>query len=167
VNPWFPRDPPPSRLCSSHPTVASRPAKPASGRDGTPTRDRPLHWLLPRARSSGDRARASGARGRRFDSCRAHQPPHGSPEPAWLRVPAVPRSQKRTSRAGPVLDRSVTEPVNDGSPSSGQIASAIAPYRWSQRWHDDPPIGTIVFGHERVIYLGNGEWQRLADMPND
>src|SRR5207248_4685258 len=26
----------------------------------------------PRARSSGDRARASGARGRRFDSCRAH-----------------------------------------------------------------------------------------------
>ncbi len=27
---------------------------------------------LPCARSSGDRARASGARGRRFDSCRAH-----------------------------------------------------------------------------------------------
>ena len=34
---------------------------------------RPLHWLLPGARSSGDRARASGARGRRFDSCRAHE----------------------------------------------------------------------------------------------
>ena len=31
-----------------------------------------VHWRLPRARSSGDRARASGARGRRFESCRAH-----------------------------------------------------------------------------------------------
>jgi hypothetical protein len=40
------------------------------------------------------------------------------------------------------------------------------PYRWSQRWHDDPPIGTVVLGHERVIYLGNGEWQPLADKPN-
>ena len=37
------------------------------------------------------------------------------------------------------------------------------PYRWSQRWHDD---GTIVFGHERVIYLGNGEWQPLDGTPN-
>lgn len=33
------------------------------------------------------------------------------------------------------------------------------PYRWSQRWYDDPPIGTIVIGHERVIYVGNGDWQ--------
>jgi hypothetical protein len=41
------------------------------------------------------------------------------------------------------------------------------PYKWSQRWHDDPPIGTIVYGHERVIYLGNGEWQPLADEPNN
>jgi hypothetical protein len=40
------------------------------------------------------------------------------------------------------------------------------PYRWSQRWSDDPPIGTIVLGHERVIYLGNGEWQPFADTPN-
>jgi hypothetical protein len=37
------------------------------------------------------------------------------------------------------------------------------PYKWSQRWYDDPPIGTIVLGHERVIYLGNGEWQPLDD----
>ena len=37
------------------------------------------------------------------------------------------------------------------------------PYRWSQRWHDDPPIGTIVLGHERVIYLGNGDWQPLGE----
>jgi hypothetical protein len=46
-------------------------------------------------------------------------------------------------------------------------AFAERPYRWSQRWHDDPPVGTIVLGDERVIYLGNGAWQALADMPND
>ena len=40
------------------------------------------------------------------------------------------------------------------------------PYRWSQRWFDDPPIGTVVLGHERVIYLGNGEWQALGDTAN-
>jgi hypothetical protein len=39
------------------------------------------------------------------------------------------------------------------------------PYRWSQRWYDDPPIGTIVLGHERVIYLGDGEWQPLDGTP--
>ena len=33
------------------------------------------------------------------------------------------------------------------------------PQRWSQRWHDDPPIGTVVLGHEQVIYLGQ---RRLA-----
>jgi hypothetical protein len=27
---------------------------------------------------------------------------------------------------------------------------------------DDAPVGTIVCGHERVIYLGNGEWQPLG-----
>ena len=37
------------------------------------------------------------------------------------------------------------------------------PYKWCKRWHDDPPIGTIVYCHERVIYLGNGKWQPLAD----
>jgi len=36
------------------------------------------------------------------------------------------------------------------------------PYRWSQRWHDDPPIGTIVLGHEQVIYLGNGDRRPLS-----
>lgn len=35
------------------------------------------------------------------------------------------------------------------------------PYRWSQRWHDDPAIGTIVLGNEQVVYLGNGKWQPL------
>ena len=42
----------------------------------------------------------------------------------------------------------------------------LRPYIWSQRWHDDPPIGTVVLGHERVIYLGNGDWQSLDETPN-
>ena len=37
------------------------------------------------------------------------------------------------------------------------------PYHWAQRWHDDPPIGTVVLGPERVIYFGNGEWQPLDE----
>ncbi len=37
------------------------------------------------------------------------------------------------------------------------------PYRWSRRFYDDPPIGTIVYGDEQVISLGNGEWQPLDD----
>jgi hypothetical protein len=40
------------------------------------------------------------------------------------------------------------------------------PYPWSQRWFDDPPIGTIVYGNERVIYLGNSEWEPLAEARN-
>ena len=38
------------------------------------------------------------------------------------------------------------------------------PYKWSRRWFDDPPVGTIILGGERVqIYIGNGEWQPLDD----
>ena len=35
------------------------------------------------------------------------------------------------------------------------------PYKWSQRWFDDPPIGTINYdgGRHPEIYMGNGEWQ--------
>jgi hypothetical protein len=40
------------------------------------------------------------------------------------------------------------------------------PYRWSQRWSDDPPMAPSSFGHEHVIYLGNGEWPLLADVAN-
>jgi len=29
-----------------------------------------------------------------------------------------------------------------------------------------PPVGTIVYGHERVIYLGDGEWQPLGHKAN-
>ena len=39
------------------------------------------------------------------------------------------------------------------------------PYRWSQRWYDDPPIGTVNLdgGRNPEIYLGNGEWQPLRE----
>jgi hypothetical protein len=39
------------------------------------------------------------------------------------------------------------------------------PYKWSQRWFDDPPIGTINFdgGRNPEVYMGNGEWQPLDD----
>jgi hypothetical protein len=49
---------------------------------------------------------------------------------------------------------------------SGNGSGAVLeekPYRWSERWSDDPPIGTTVLGNEHVIYLGNGEWHPLAD----
>jgi hypothetical protein len=36
------------------------------------------------------------------------------------------------------------------------------PYRWSRRWRDDPPIGTIVLGQDQVIYLGDGEMAAAA-----
>lgn len=36
------------------------------------------------------------------------------------------------------------------------------PYKWSQRWRDDPPIGTIVYGNEHVICMGNGDRQPLG-----
>jgi len=34
------------------------------------------------------------------------------------------------------------------------------PYRWSQRWFDDPPVGTAVtLGDGRAeVYVGRGEW---------
>ena len=43
------------------------------------------------------------------------------------------------------------------------------PYRWSQRWFDDPPVGTINYdgGRNSEIYLGNGEWQPLDEPPRD
>jgi hypothetical protein len=39
------------------------------------------------------------------------------------------------------------------------------PYRWSQRWRDDPPVGNVNYdgGRNPEIYLGNGEWQPLDE----
>src|SRR4029079_14698662 len=42
------------------------------------------------------------------------------------------------------------------------------PYRSSQRWCDDPPVGTINLdgGRHSEIYVGNGDWQPL-DAPSE
>jgi hypothetical protein len=42
-------------------------------------------------------------------------------------------------------------------------AEAEKPYRWSQRWFDDPPVGTINYdaGRDREIHTGDGNWQPL------
>jgi hypothetical protein len=42
------------------------------------------------------------------------------------------------------------------------------PYKWSQRWFDDPPIGTINYdgGRNPEIHIGSGEWQPLDYTPN-
>ena len=38
------------------------------------------------------------------------------------------------------------------------------PYRWSQRWFDDPPVGTTVtLGNGKVeVYAGNEEWHSVG-----
>ena len=38
-----------------------------------------------------------------------------------------------------------------------------APYKWSRRWCDEPPVGTEVLGDGLVeIHLGRGIWQTVA-----
>ena len=41
------------------------------------------------------------------------------------------------------------------------------PLRWSQRWFEDPPIGTVNLdgGRNPEIHLGNGNWQPLDEKP--
>jgi len=38
------------------------------------------------------------------------------------------------------------------------------PYRWSRRWHDEPPVGTeVLLGDGLVeIHVGRGIWQTVA-----
>ena len=40
------------------------------------------------------------------------------------------------------------------------VARQEDPYKWSQRWFEDPPFGTINYdgGRNPEIYLGNGDW---------
>ena len=47
--------------------------------------------------------------------------------------------------------------------SNGQSVDE-APYRWSRRWHDGPPLGTEVFlgGGLVEVYVGRGIWQTVA-----
>ncbi len=72
-------------------TIASLSAR--QSRPGVPGLD---CLVPPSARSSGDRARASGARGRRFDSCRAHrrESPSESPSPPRLSDPPTTEPQQ-------------------------------------------------------------------------
>lgn len=43
------------------------------------------------------------------------------------------------------------------------------PYKWSQRWFDDPPVGTtVVAGGGLVeVYLGNGLWSDPVPFDRD
>jgi hypothetical protein len=47
-----------------------------------------------------------------------------------------------------------------GNGNGGGPGFIERPYRWSQRWSDDPPVGTQVgFGNGKVeVYLGDGQW---------
>ena len=109
-----------------------------------------LH-CAPRARSSGDRARASGARGRRFESCRAHDPFHASlrlpPEPARGALPPLGRRAASgcRRRARRVLARAV-RPLADGGtlPRPGRarprrVEPRVPPRRWRRRVAGDVP----------------------------
>ena len=42
------------------------------------------------------------------------------------------------------------------------------PLKWSRRWCEDPPVGTINLdgGRNPEIHIGNGEWQPLDDITN-
>jgi hypothetical protein len=101
--------------------VPARPRRSASGRRLPESTVRKvlralLDWLesKSRARSSGDRALASGARGRRFESCRAHSVmEHRAAAP---RLPPRNRRDRRFTRsAGRSTDRGLspsTPPTN-------------------------------------------------------
>lgn len=39
--------------------------------------------------------------------------------------------------------------------ANGSRVFVEQPYRWSRRWHDDPPLGTTCAGE---VYVGNGVW---------
>ena len=87
----------------------------------------PVTPVSPRARSSGDRAFASGAKGRRFKSCRARSkvPENASgfserPAWTWLALVAAAPSPRRHSRRGcsphdPAATRGRTMPVPSGT----------------------------------------------------
>ena len=62
---------------------------------------------------------------------------------------------------------------NGGSASRAFRPNAVAEFEGGRRvarlpGEEQPHvwIGTIVLGAEQIIYLGNGEWQPLADAPN-
>ncbi len=68
-----------------------------------------------------------------------------------------PSHQKCNSRAG--WEKMVA------SANGGRIGFEEQPYRWSQRWSEDPPPGTTVniSGSPGFVelYIGNGVWQTV------
>jgi hypothetical protein len=95
--------------------------------------------------------------------CRCHEPIHPGEE--WH----LDHNDTRDGYAG--VSHAYCNLAAGAHKLNGQRRATTAreeyPYRWSQRWYDDPPVGTIVFGHERVIYLGNGDWQPLDNTAHD
>ena len=92
--------------------------------------------------------------------CRCHEPIHAGEE--W-------HLDHTDSRDGYLGVSHAYCNLRDGANKTNErrhVTTVERPYRWSQRWHDDPPIGTVVLGHEHVIYQGNGDWQPLEDDPN-
>jgi hypothetical protein len=53
--------------------------------------------------------------------------------------------------------------VNGRRSAQAQPDQPEKPYRWSQRWYDDPPIGTINYdgGRNPEVYADNGKWTPL------
>ena len=53
--------------------------------------------------------------------------------------------------------------VTNGRRAANTRPYVQMPYRWSQRWFDDPPPGTINLdgGRNPEIYMGDGNWQPL------
>ena len=71
----------------------------------------------------------------------------------------------RGGTTGPSTSTSGTGSRHKGTGSPALSASAFVErlYRWSGRWHDDPPVRTVGLGYEHVIYQGTGNGSRLED----
>lgn len=53
---------------------------------------------------------------------------------------------------------------NVGSGNGHRAGLEEEPLRWSQRWFDDPPVGTIKLGHRPwEINVGSGVWVEIDE----
>ena len=93
--------------------------------------------------------------------CRCHQPIHAGED--WH----LDRSEDRTSYIG--VSHASCNLAAGADKVRGQRHATKSrgdyPLRWSRRWFDDAPLGTINLdgGQNPEIYLGNGDWQPFAD----
>ncbi len=85
---------------------------------------RRVYLQMLRARSSGDRALASGARGRRFESCRAY---HRKPRTSWETALTL---EGRLSLAGTAAACAGAEPLSNPFHQAGQARTADSRKRW-------------------------------------